>query len=219
MWKPGGGARGEKVNAMTRLLLALYLLAAGPALAAPPELSSAERQRLQAWKAVVRVDKSRPAWIPTAMLLFPETPEQVMSVVMDIRSYDKYMPRVKQCRVVRRKGRHEIWAVIVTNLPWPLRNAWVAVKYTWRQLGPRSFRLDWVRHRGSMQRYWGRLDLYPWGRYYTLAVCTMQAEPDEHIGRSRLNKGIVWGAKQLLHHLRRRVDTLTRLGVVRAFVP
>ncbi len=202
-----------------RLLTLALLLTVKPALAGPPELSASEKRRLAAWKAVVRVDKSRPAWIPTAMLLFPETPEQVMSVVMDIDAYDKYMPKVKQCRVVRRKGRREIWAVIVTTLPWPLRNAWVAVKYTWSQLGPRSFRLDWVRHRGSMRRYWGRLELYPWGRYYTLAVCTMQAEPDEHISRRRLNEGIVWGTKQLLHHLRQRVDTLTRLGVVRAFVP
>lgn len=205
-----------------QLLVGIFLstlLAHGAVLGGPPKLTPAERHRLERWQEVVRVDKSSPYWIPTAMLLFPEPPEQVMWVLMDIEKYAQYMPKVKESRIVRRRGRHEIWAVIVTTLPWPLRNAWVSVKYTWRQIGPRSFRLDWVRQRGSMRRYWGRLELYPWKRYYTLAVCTMQAEPDEHITRSRLNKGMVWGARQLLHHLRQRVDTFARLGLLKVFVP
>ncbi len=188
-------------------------------MAGPPQLSAGDKSRLTSWKAVIKVDKSSPYWVPTAMLLFSQRPEQVMSVVMDISKYDKYMPKVAQSRVVRRKGKHRIWAVIVTSLPWPLRNAWVAVRYDWSVIGPHAYRLSWVRERGSMRRYWGRLDLYPWGRYWTLAVCTMQAEPDENISRSRLNGGIVWGTEQLLQHLRQRVDSMQRLGLLRWWQP
>ncbi len=196
------------------LFTSVWLVGGGVVRAAPPKLTASERSRLESWKSVVRVDKSSPYWVPTAMLLFSVRPEQIMSVVMDISKYDKYMPKVKQSRVVRRRGRNTIWAVIVTSLPWPLRNAWVAVRYTWSLLGAHSYRLAWVRERGSMRRYWGRLDLYPWGKYWTLAVCTMQAEPDENISRSRLNGGIVWGTEQLLQHLRQRVDSMIRLGVL-----
>lgn len=192
----------------------LFQVRATPARAGRPKLSPSEKRRLASWKPVVRVDKSSPYWVPTAMLLFSVRPEQVMSVVMDISKYAKYMPKVAQSRVVRRKGKNTIWAVIVTTLPWPLRNAWVAVRYVWSVIGSHSYRLAWVRERGSMRRYWGRLDLYPWGRYWTLAVCTMQAEPDENVSRSRLNGGIVWGTQQLLQHLRQRVDSMQRLGIL-----
>ena len=196
------------------VLVVLLQVTASPARAGRPKLSSSEKRRLAAWKPVIRVDKSSPYWVPTGMLLFSVRPEQIMSVLMDISKYDKYMPKVAQSRVVRRKGKNTIWAVIVTSLPWPLRNAWVAVRYVWSVIGPHSYRLSWVRERGSMRRYWGRLDLYPWGRYWTLAVCTMQAEPDENISRSRLNGGIVWGTEQLLQHLRQRVDSMQRLGIL-----
>ena len=188
--------------------------------AAPlPTMSHSERARLLRWKVVTRVDKGSRYWRPTAFMLFSVSPRRVMSVVKDISSYDEYMPKVAKSTVVRRKGRTRAWAVIVTNLPWPMRDAWVAVKYTWSSLGQGAYRLDWMRERGSMRKYWGRLDLYPWGRYWTLAVCTMQAEPDAKVPLSLLNKKIVWGTEQLLQHLRARVDVMQRMHILRSWSP
>ena len=146
------------------------------------------------------------------MLKMASPAPNVMSVVMDISNYKDFMPLVTQSKVVRRRGRRHIWAVIVTNLPWPLRNAWVAVKYTWSKLPGNGYKLKWVRHRGSMTRYWGQLELYPWGRYHCLVISRMQAVPDSYISRSRLNFGMVWGAEALLNRVRNRLDRLRRQG-------
>jgi hypothetical protein len=184
-----------------------------------PKLTPQQKKRLRKWKSVVTVDKSSKYWIPKAFLLMSTTPPKVMGVVMDIANYDKFMPRVTKSRVVRRKGKKNVWAVIVTNLPWPMRNAWVAVKYTWSQPSKNHYRLDWFRHKGSMRQYWGRLDLYSWGKWFTLAVCSMQAVPDQYVSRSRLNKGIVWAAEQVLQNLRSRMDHLRHFTKLPQWVP
>lgn len=190
--------------------LILFSLSSSKADAALPKLSTKDRNRLLAWKMVTRVDKSQAHWLPTAMLLMASPAPEVMHVVMDIHNYYKFMPMVIKSRVVRRKGNRFIWAIIVTSLPWPLRNAWVGVKYSWERIPGNGYRLTWVRHQGSMKRYWGRLSLHHFSPYRTLAVCSMQAEPDGFIPRSRLNQGMVWGTEALLNRIRMRLDLLRR---------
>ncbi len=183
-----------------------------------PRISYFDRLKLANWKQVVRVDKSTKFWKPTGMLLIAAKPAEVMSTFMDFKSIPSFMPKVKSCRVIRRRGKHKIWAVVILDLPWPVANAWVAVKYDWSSARG-SYKLSWVRHRGSMKRYWGKLRLYPWGKHWTLAVSTMQAVPDLHISRSRLNKGIVWGSHQMLHGLRAEVDRRRKNGSLKAYNP
>jgi len=183
-----------------------------------PQISYFDRLKLANWKQVVRVDKSSKFWKPTGMLLIAARPAEVMATFMDFKSINTFMPKVKSCRVVRRRGKHKIWAVVILDLPWPVANAWVAVKYDWSRT-KESYRLNWVRHRGSMKRYWGKLRLYPWGKHWTLAISTMQAVPDLHISRSRLNKGIVWGSEQMLHHLRAEVDRRRKKGRLKPYNP
>ncbi len=184
-----------------------------------PRLGYFDRLKLANWKQVMKVDRSSKYWKPTGMLLIAASPAQVMATFMDFGTISTFMPKVKSCRVVRRRGKHKIWAVVILDLPWPVANAWVAVKYDWVQSSDGGFKLTWVRHRGSMKRYWGRLRLYPWGKRWTLAVSTMQAVPDLHVSRSRLNKGIVWGSQQMLHHLRAEVDRRQRRGTLKSFKP
>lgn len=184
-----------------------------------PRISYFDRLKLANWKQVVRVDKSTNFWKPTGMLLIAAKPSEVMSTFMDFGSINTFMPKVKSCRVVRRRGKHKIWAVVFLDLPWPVANAWVAVRYDWSRAPSGSYKLNWVRHRGSMKRYWGKLRLWPWGKNWTLAVSTMQAVPDAHISRSRLNKGIVWGSEQMLHHLRAEVDRRRRKGLLKPYNP
>lgn len=167
----------------------------------------------------MRVDRSAKYWRPTGMLLIAARPAEVMSTFMDFGNYASYMPKVQSCRVVRRRGKHEVWALVVLHLPWPVANAWVSVKYSWAGSPDGSFHLSWSRHRGSMDRYWGSLSLLPWGDQWTLAACTMQAVPDIHVSRARLNGGIVWGTEQLLHHLRAEVDKRRVQGRLRPFQP
>jgi hypothetical protein len=191
------------------------------AAAAPsrPNLSYFDRLALANWKQVMRVDRSAHYWQPTGMLLISARPAEVMSAFMDFERYSSFMPKVQSCRVVRRRGPYEVWALVVTHLPWPVANAWVAVKYTWAQSPDGAYHLSWTRHRGSMDRYWGSLSLLPWGDKATLAVCTMQAVPDIHISRSKLNGGIVWGTEQLLHHLRAEVDRRRVRGRLKPYKP
>lgn len=203
------------------VLLAGLLAADAPAAAGPssPRLSYFDRLALANWKQVTKVDRSAKYWQPTGMLLISARPTEVMSTFMDFGSYSSYMPKVQSCRVVRRRGKQEVWALVVLHLPWPVANAWVAVKYSWTQSLDGAFHLSWSRHRGSMDRYWGSLTLLPWGDKWTLAVCTMQAVPDLHVSRSRLNGGIVWGTEQMLHHLRAEVDRRRGKGRLKPFAP
>jgi hypothetical protein len=184
-----------------------------------PQLSYFERLTLANWKLAMRVDRSSQHWQPTGMLLISAQPTEVMNAFMDFGRYASFMPKVQSCKIVRRRGIHEIWAMVVLSLPWPVSNAWVAVKYVWKKVGPDGFHLDWERHSGSMRKYWGRLTLTPWGKYWTLATCTMQAVPDTYVPRGKLNEGIVWGTEQLLHHLRAEVDRVRKAGRLRPFAP
>lgn len=184
-----------------------------------PAMTYFERLSLANWKDVMRVEKASGFWKPTGMILIAAKPDQVMATFMDFKSYSAYMPKVKSCRVVRRRGKSQIWALVILHLPWPVANAWVAVKYTWQMTLDGAYHLRWVRHRGSMKRYWGALTLMPWGKYWTLAICTMQAVPDAHVSRSRLNGGIVWGTRALLHALRAEVDRRRRKGCLKSFNP
>ena len=184
-----------------------------------PSVSYFDRLSLANWKLVLRVDRSTRYWKPTGMLLINARPTEVMSTFMDFNRQAGFMPKVKSSRIVRRRGKHELWVLVILKLPWPVANAWVAVKYDWRQTPDGAYHMRWVRHRGSMARYWGRMSFWPWGRGATLAVCTMQAVPDSVVSRSRLNEGIVWGTRQLLHHLRAEVDRRRRTQSLRAFHP
>ncbi len=183
------------------------------------KLSYFDRLALANWKLVMRVDKSRPFWQPTGLLLISSPPNQVMSTFMDFNRQANFMPKVKSSRIVRRRGKQELWVLVILSLPWPVANAWVAVKYDWTQTPDGAYHMHWVRHRGSMSRYWGTMSLLPWGKGWTLAVCSMQAVPDNHISRAKLNKGIVWGTEQLLHHLRAEVDRRRRRGALKPFKP
>lgn len=207
----------------TAFTLGLLFALLGPTSAAfakaNPKLSYFDRLALANWKHVMRVDKSDKHWRPTGMLLIAAKPTEVMSTFMDFGTISTFMPKVKSCRVVRKRGKHEIWAVVILSFPWPVANAWVAVKYSWTSTKDGGYHLNWLRHRGSMKKYWGMLTLLPWGNHWSLAISTMQAVPDLHISRSRLNKGIVWGTEQLLHHLRAEVDRRRRKGVLKPYKP
>lgn len=186
---------------------------------AMPRLSNRERKNLEQWRAVVKIDKSEKYWKPKAYILMNHPPSRVMGIVSDFEKYSRFMPRVTKSKVVRRKGKNNTWAVMVTNFPWPMRNAWVAVKYTWSKPGKNHYRLDWKRYRGSMKKYWGRMDLFAWGNHRTLVECTMQAVPDQHVSLSKLNDGIVWAAEQLLHNLRQRLDFLGKIMPIKPWTP
>ena len=112
-------------------ILVLVITAFSPQARARPKLSYFERLAVTNWKLVVRVDKRSSYWIPTAFLLIAARPAQVMATFLDFRRYYQFMPKVKACRVVRRQGKHLIWAVIVLDYPWPVANGWVAVRYRW----------------------------------------------------------------------------------------
>lgn len=205
------------------LVVALALSAGHGSSAAPGKgglnLSYFDRLSLANWKLVMRVDKSTKYWQPTGMLLISSPPDKVMATFMDFNHQADFMPKVKRSRIVRRRGKQELWVLVILTLPWPVANAWVAVKYNWMRTPDGAYHMRWVRHRGSMSRYWGTMSLLPWGKYWTLAVCTMQAVPDTHISRARLNKGIAWGTEQLLHHLRAEVDRRRRKGTLKAYNP
>lgn len=184
---------------------------------APAGLSYFERLTLANWKITTKVDRSGQHWIPTGKLLIAARPTEVMDTFMDFGSYGRIMPKVKSCQRLRQRGPYEIWAMVVLELPWPVANAWVAVKYDWRKLPGGGYHLSWERHRGSMSKYWGRLELVPWGKHWTLATCTMQAVPDAVVPRGKLNEGIVWGTESLLHHLRAEVDRRRKTRQLKAY--
>jgi hypothetical protein len=207
------------------LALALLLLPTGlrpsPAVAQPgmPKLSYFERLTVANWKLAMKVDRSSQHWQPTGMLLIAARPTEVMNTFMDFGRYSSYMPKVQSCKVLRKRGPYEIWAMVVLTFPWPVANAWVAVRYDWKKVGTDGYSLSWERQRGSMAKYWGRLSLIPWGKDRTLATCTMQAVPDAAVPRSQLNQGIVWGTEQLLHHLRAEVDRRRSGKWLRPYTP
>lgn len=213
------------VRRLTLIPLALVLaLSAGqPTAAARSEggikLNYFERLSLANWRMVMRVDRSSKYWQPTGMLLISSPPAKVMGTFMDFNKQSGFMPKVKSSRIVRRRGKQELWVLVILTLPWPVANAWVAVKYNWTRTPDGAYHMHWVRHRGSMNRYWGTMSLLPWGKHWTLAVCTQQAVPDAHVSRSRLNNGIVWGTEQVLHHLRAEVDRRRKRGALKAFAP
>ncbi len=214
---------GVKFAAIAGFLGTVLFLAANPGFAksssVKTRLSRDEIRRIENWESVVHVDKSEKHWKPTVYILMADPPPKVMHIVMQVQNYSRFMPRVKKSTVVRRSGRNRMWAVMVTDLPWPLRNAWVAVRYEWSVQGGNHYRLDWSRYRGSMRKYRGRMDFYEWNENHTLVKCTMQAVPDDFITLRQLNNGMVWAAEQMLHSLRSRLDALRKKHSLSSWVP
>ena len=152
---PGSVEANVSRHTLIALAIGIGLLttaAPRPAVArSKPKLSYFDRLRLANWKQLMKVDKSSKFWQPTGMILIAAKPEHVMGVFMDLKSIHRFMPKVTKCKVVRRQGKHKVWAVVILGLPWPVANAWVAVKYVWSQAGTHGYSLKWTRHRGWVQ--------------------------------------------------------------------
>jgi ribosome-associated toxin RatA of RatAB toxin-antitoxin module len=87
--------------------------------------------------------------------------ELVKAALLDVRGYEKFMPKVTRSRVLKSEG-SKMRVLIETRLPWPIENSWniLDVNVAAVKLG---YSITWERITGSMKENRGFWLLSPYG--------------------------------------------------------
>ena len=94
--------------------------------------------------------------------------ELVKSVLLDVRGYEKFMPKVTRSRVLKSDGA-KMQVLIETRLPWPIENSWNILKVAVAPAGKEGWSITWDRVTGSMKENNGFWLLSPYGENTRLA--------------------------------------------------
>jgi ribosome-associated toxin RatA of RatAB toxin-antitoxin module len=161
------------------LLLTLLLTSLGSTASARPTLPPADQSKLEKGQALsysMKVPGSK-VMSGKSIQLIPDTPEAVAHVLCDVEKYKNYMPRVKESRVYKRQGAH-IYAVVETDLPWPVKDCWISVKYTRVDKPGHVIEARWWMLNGTMKTYTGSALIEPWDKDGKKSVITYQLQAD-----------------------------------------
>jgi len=126
-----------------------------------------------------------------AVAIFNDAPEAVTWTMLQVEKFKHYLPRVKDSRIVKRKG-WSTYAVIETSLPWPVKDAWVYIKMTRKDKPGRAFEITWSMINGTMKSYHGSVLIEPWNKAGTKTIVTYQmlAHPKTSAPDSMISNGI-----------------------------
>jgi ribosome-associated toxin RatA of RatAB toxin-antitoxin module len=142
--------------------------------------------------------------------------ELVKAVLLDVRGYEKFMPKVTRSRVLKSDGA-TMQVLIETRLPWPIENSWNILKVAVASAKD-GYSITWDRVTGSMKANSGFWLLSPYGDgtntrlAYEIEVYVPPVIPD-----FALDKGFRKIAADYVHALRaevkRRKDAAAGGGV------
>ena len=150
---------------------------------APPELSQAERARLEAAGVVDReVPSSDGEGIGVLVMgLVDAPPDQVWSVMADCDAQDEFMPRVVHASVRDRDGDSHT-CDLEYDMPYPLGATRTATRHRVRRLTDGGYQRSWDLLPGDWgyRRNRGSWSVHPWlgpGAARSLLVCRMELVP------------------------------------------
>lgn len=153
--------------------------------------------------------------VSKAIALFDATPDEVFRTVTDYERMPDFVPRLTEARVLERSDRQHAVVALRSDLPWPVRDAWVDAEFETESLPGEVYRVRFWQVRGSMLRYSGYLLIEPWsatqdGKLRSTVTYELLAEPDTFLPRSVLNHKLREVAPLFVNALRARIDELHR---------
>ena len=188
------------------------LLAAVPALARPTlskeDLAKLERGELLEYSKKVN---GSGVMMGKVISLVDDAPEAVTYVILAIDKYKHFVPRVTESRIVKQRGWHT-FAVVHTDLPWPVKDCWAYVKFTRYDKGGRTYQLKWWMLNGTMKKYEGSALIEPYTKDGRQSVLTYKllAEPQTAAPDSMISNGVKRVASTILHRTRLRLKALRK---------
>lgn len=206
--------RSRTIQSVIRLFIVLGTLHGLPCSAVANETAASFNARIDRWEVISgsTVDKEG-NYIAEVNCQIAESPEAVLFTLLDIGRYKNFIPRIKDSRLVK-QGANTRHAVLETAMPWPVKDAWVYVKYTYKTLGPHKYQLTWNMINGTMKQYRGEATIEPWRHKnyhsrisYKLIASLNTAAPD-----SVVRPGIRKVAEIVMHRVRMRVVALRKFN-------
>jgi ribosome-associated toxin RatA of RatAB toxin-antitoxin module len=161
------------------LLFLSLLISLSPTASARPTLPAADQAKLEKGQVLSYSMKVQGSKVMSgkSIYLIPDTPEAVAHVLCDVEKYKSYMPRVKESRVYKRQGVH-FFAVVETDLPWPVKDCWVSLKYTRVDKPGHVIEAKWWMLNGTMKTYTGSALIEPWDKDGKRSVVTYELQAD-----------------------------------------
>ena len=189
------------------------MLLAGAPVGARPKVTKQQQQQLEKWEVLESSEKVRGSSIMQgkAIGIIPDIPEAVVYVIEDLAKYRFFIPHIKQSRVVRRKGPHT-FAVLETDLPWPVKDAWAYVRFTRKKLPGRRYVISWGMRNGTLKSFGGTALIEPWNKqgYYSSITYKLLAEPKTSAPDSQISRGIKHITGLFVHRIRMRLQALRK---------
>jgi hypothetical protein len=197
----------------TGLLTLLFACGLSAPAAALPQLAKHDIQALEEGHVIEFSEKveGRDVQRARAIGLFKDFPEAVTYVLMQVDKYKHFMPRIKEARIIKRKGWHT-YALVETAMPWPVKDAWMYIKYTRSDRPGRVFEIKFWMLNGTMKSYQGRAVIEPWPRDPSRTVMTYEflAEPRTLAPASVITTGIRSVANVFVQRIRLRLQAMRK---------
>ncbi|MBU6428155.1 MAG: SRPBCC family protein [Cyanobacteria bacterium REEB65] len=129
-------------------------------------------------------------------------PSRVWDVLTDFADYDHIYTGIKRSEIRGRTG-NTLFGYFLLEFPWPLPERWTLNE---TRLHPGHLAFDWDRVDGTVKRYEGSLELYPWENNKTRMVFRALMDPGlnfvpgwlvDYVASTTL-PGIIQGARDYL---------------------
>jgi hypothetical protein len=205
---------GRDNHTMTFCRLApLFALFVASTALARPELNKEELARLEKGDVLQYSEKVAGSGVMRgkAVGIIEDAPEAVIYVLLALDKYKHFLPRVTKSRVVKRKGWHT-YAVIHTDLPWPVKDVWTYLKVTRYDKPGRVYEMKWWMLNGTMKQYTGSARVEPWTKdgKRSLLIYQLLAEPQTSAPDSVISDGVKAVASTILKRVRLRLKALRK---------
>jgi len=146
-----------------------------------------------------------------AIAVIDDVPEAVLYVLLGLDKYKHFIPRVSESRITKQRG-WDTYAVINTDLPWPVKDCWAYVKLTRNDKPGRVYEAKWHMINGTMKEYRGSALIEPWTRDGKRSVLTYRLlfEPKGAAPDSMISNGVRSVASTIVKRIRLRVKALRK---------
>ncbi len=195
------------------VLMNLLIMGIATSSWALPSLEKKQIKKLESGEILESSQKVKDSGVmmAKAMAIIDDAPEALTYVMLDVASYKNFLPRLKESRLVKKKGWHT-YAVFHTDLPWPVKDCWVYLKFTRYDKPNRVFEIKWWMLNGTMKHYYGSAHIAPWDKAGKRSFIQYQilAEPKTSAPDALLSKGVMKVANTFLQRLRLRLKALRK---------
>ncbi len=212
-------AHGSVQAAMKQLVFPgvclLTMLAPGGQAWSKPALTDGELARLHKWEVLEYSQKLSSGKVlrGKAVGLIPDIPEAVVYVIEDVARYKHFLPRIKESRVVKRRGT-SVWAVLETRLPWPVKDAWAYVLFTRQRLKGRRYVVRFNMRNGTLKSFGGTVLVEAYrrkdGAIHSFITYKLLTEPRTSAPDGKISEGVKRVTAQFVHRIRMRLTALRK---------